>query len=262
MSSGGGKTQTTTQTNDPPAWAVPYFQQGLEKASGVANQNYQAYGGQRVAGFTQDQQMAQDATRNRAMYGSQALQGANNYVNSTLAGGPNPYTDEMVNQVTGDISRNFRDATAPNMMAQFNSAGAYGGSAQQQAMQGAQGAMADSIGQAATSIRSGAYEADQNRKMQAAQFAPQLAREDYYDMDRLGLQGSQQQNLWQSLLDSQYGDFTEQRDWSKNQLSSLSNMLGAIQGGTQTSTGANPNYTSGTQNAMSYAALLASMYGN
>lgn len=36
----------------------------------------------------------------------------------------------------------------------------------------------------------------------------------------------------QSLLDSDYGDFTEQRDWGANRLGVLTNALGAIQGGT------------------------------
>lgn len=63
MSSGGGKNTTTVQKSDPPAWAVPYFQSALGKASQVANQPYQQYGGPRVADFSNDQYAGFDLVR-------------------------------------------------------------------------------------------------------------------------------------------------------------------------------------------------------
>lgn len=41
----------------------------------------------------------------------------------------NAYTDQMVKQSGQDITNQYQNAVAPNLMAQFNSAGAYGGSA-------------------------------------------------------------------------------------------------------------------------------------
>ncbi|MFC3816634.1 hypothetical protein [Lysobacter sp. GCM10012299] len=63
MSSGGGKSTTTVQNSGPPQWSVGSFQNLINQANQVANQPYQAYGGQRIAGFTGDQQAAQDMIR-------------------------------------------------------------------------------------------------------------------------------------------------------------------------------------------------------
>jgi hypothetical protein len=48
----------------------------------------------------------------------------------------NEFSDAMVQQNAQDITQNYQNAVAPNLMAQFNAGGAYGGSAHQQAMEG------------------------------------------------------------------------------------------------------------------------------
>ena len=104
MSSGGKKTQTTTQTstNDPPAWSVPYFKKHLDSASKVANEAYTPYGGQRTAGAGM----------------------MNPYAD-------NEYTDSMVQQLGTDITNNYQNGIAPSLMGQLNQGGAFGGSAHQ-----------------------------------------------------------------------------------------------------------------------------------
>jgi hypothetical protein len=64
----------------------------------------------------------------------------------------------------------------------------------------------------------------------------------------------------QAGLDANYEQYKDGRDWSANRLGLLTNMLGSIKGGSQT--GANPNYTSASQNAATWATILASMYGS
>lgn len=49
MSSGGKKTSTTTSSNAPPAWSIPYFQGALNQAQGLANQQYTPYTGPQQA---------------------------------------------------------------------------------------------------------------------------------------------------------------------------------------------------------------------
>lgn len=94
--------------------------------------------------------------------------------------------------------------------------------------------------------------------------APGLDQARYYGADRLAGQGAVQQDWLQSLLDQNYGDFTEARDWDANRLGLLTNALASVNGGTSSSstgTQANPNYRSAGQNAAGYAALLASLWG-
>lgn len=148
----------------------------------------------------------------------------------------NPYTEQLVTDVAGDISRNFANVTQPGLMSQFQMGGAFGGSAHQQALQGAQGALAQQLGQAATGIRG--QQAD-------------ILRDEY--SKALGRQ--------QMGYDRSYDEFLRGQGWQTQQLSPLLQALSAIQGGTVSSTGANPNYRSAGQNAATAAALFASMYG-
>ncbi len=66
----------------------------------------------------------------------------------------------------------------------------------------------------------------------------------------------------QAGLDANYQQYLDQRDYGANRIGLMTNALGAIKGGTSSQTGANPNYVSAGQNAASYAAILASMYGS
>lgn len=103
MSSGGGKTTTTTQQSGPPEWAIPYYEGNMQALGNFVNQPFTA-------------QM-------------------NPYAS-------NAYADQQVKQLEGDITQQYQNGVMPSLMAQFNSAGAYGGSAHQQALQGSQEAYA------------------------------------------------------------------------------------------------------------------------
>lgn len=102
MSSGGKKTTTSTTVNNsgPPEWAIPYYQANMDAVANFVNQPYQPYTGQRVAG-----------------------------ANTMNPYASNQYADEQVKQLTGDIAHQYETSVAPNLMAQFNAGGAYGGSA-------------------------------------------------------------------------------------------------------------------------------------
>lgn len=100
MSSGGGSTTSQTSSKEPPGYAKPYYQNALNMAQNISNQPFTPYNGQRVAGMNQ----------------------ANPY-------GKNPYTGQLIQQQLQGMRQNYANNTHPNQEAQFNSAGAYGGSA-------------------------------------------------------------------------------------------------------------------------------------
>jgi hypothetical protein len=59
---GGGGNSTpekTTQTIDLPEWAKPYAKDALERGRALSNTPYQAYSGNRIAGFSPLQEQAQ-----------------------------------------------------------------------------------------------------------------------------------------------------------------------------------------------------------
>lgn len=279
MSSGGKKTQTTTQTSEPPAWAKPYFQQALGMAGNIANQPYQAYAGNLVAGLTGDQQQAADMIRNQAG-NTGLLDAGTGYVQSVLAGGgprnqyagANPYLDQMIANAQGDVVNQYQNATLPGLMSQFNAGGAYGGSAHQQAVNQANTTLANQLGQISTGLRSADYDRQvgieegylgrqQDAQMGALGAVPGLNQAGYLGAQMLGQQGSIEQINNQAQLDSAYNQYLDQRDWSANQLGVLGNILGTVQGGSSSMTGANSNYRSAGQNAATAAALIAAMYG-
>lgn len=70
MGGGGGSPSTTTQnvvqSTQLPQWYADYLQQVMGKAVGAANENYQPYTGQTVAGTTADQQAAYGQVRDIA----------------------------------------------------------------------------------------------------------------------------------------------------------------------------------------------------
>lgn len=289
MSTGGSKTQTTTATSEPPKWAVPYFQSALQQASNVANQPYQAYTGQQTAGLTADQNLATDLIRQQALAGQGGVDAGNNFVTGLLSGqgqftpqrnqfaGENPYLDQLVSNAQQDVTRAYTDATLPSLMSQFNAGGAYGGSAHQQALSQSQQNLADQLGRVSTNLRGQDYQNQQqldegylqrqqsaadsfrNSQLGALGALPSLNQAGYLGGQMLSQQGGLQQATNQAGLDTAYNNYLDERGWNANQLGVLTNALGAIQGGTSTQTGANPNYRSAGQNILSGAATLGGL---
>lgn len=134
----------------------------LNRANTVTNKPYVGYDGPRIADFSDDQLAGFDMVRNQAGQGSPLVDQAGQYVQNQLNGsngftaswnpyqgstvdvgsnpyaGANPHLDQMIGNASRDVTENFSNVTQPNMLAQFNAGGAYGGSAMQNAMQSQQ----------------------------------------------------------------------------------------------------------------------------
>lgn len=295
MSSGKKKTtNTTVSTNDPPAWAVPYYHQNLERASQLSQQPYIGYGGPTVAGFSGDQENAFEMARGQAAQNGQWQANAGDYINRTIGGefdnpyrdqknqyaGENPYLGNMIDAASRDITKKYSDNTLPTQLAQFNSGGAYGGSAMLQALSTGQQNLAQQLSDTNYQYRNADYDRqsglaesalnrnaslwnqDQQNRQSAMSFLPSLQQMGQSDANQLLRNGSLQQALQQQAINDDRDQFNEWRDWDANRLGLLSNALGSIKGGTSTGavTGDNPNYKSAGENTAGYLALLASMY--
>lgn len=262
----------------------------LNRANTVTNQPYVGYDGPRIAGFSDDQLAGFDMVRDQAGQ-NQLMDAGQNWLQGQISGhwgytpgtnqyaGQNPYLQQMIDNSTGDITRAYNNVTSPGISSAFSSGGAYGGSAHAQAVSESQRQLADQIGQTVTGLRSddynrqaqlaesalnrqqSAYAMNKGLEAQAMGMIPQFNSARYDDARALMNIGQQQQNLYQGVYDQGYDDFRDWRDYDANQLGVLANALGAVQGGTASQTGANPNYRSAGQNAAGYAALLASLWG-
>lgn len=204
--------------------------------------------------------------------------------------GQNQYLNQMVGDAQADVTNAYNTSVAPAISSAFSSGGAYGGSAHQQAASESQRQLAGELGRVSTNLRSADYDrqaqlaesglnrnaglagdllnrqqsawsTDQQNRFGAVDRLSELNSAKYGDAKALMNIGQQQQNLYQGLYDQGYEDFQDWRNYDQNQLGVLANALGSIQGGSQSQTGANPNYKSAGQNAAGYAALLASLWG-
>jgi hypothetical protein len=144
--SGSGGGDTTTTTAKPPEWMTPYLKGTLAFSKDVANQKYQPYGGQLVAGLDPMQKQAYDFTQSQlGLAGNQInqfAQGMNPLTkfqpdqvkagqlsNTNLDPYMNPYTNQVVNTSLAALDRERQQQQMQNA-GQAQAAGAFGGSRQ------------------------------------------------------------------------------------------------------------------------------------
>lgn len=195
MSSGGSKDQTVTQKSEPPAWAVPYFQDAVGRAQQVSSAPYTPYTGQLVASQTPDQMASQgmirsiasgpSAVANGQQYAAGLLGGQGQYQGGinpliggikggSISGGgatavgtnrflgqDNPTLDNMIAASSRDVTENFTNATMPSMLAQFQQGGAFGGTAMQNQMTSANNSLARGLGDISNQYRFQDYQTQQ-----------------------------------------------------------------------------------------------------
>jgi hypothetical protein len=214
MSKGGGASGTTTTRIEPDPEYKQAALQNYAFAQQVAQQPYQAYGGPRIAGFTQPQQEAMAAIRESPLSLGESM--ANFY---------NPYNQQVIQNTLGNIETQ-RLMQQQQSRAAAAKAGAYGGTRQavQEALQ------------------------QQSALQTGAQAAAQLAQQGFGQAAALGAQdiglrqqaaaglqgvGAQQQAMNQANLDLAYQDFMRQQNYPLQQLQILQQGLGQTNLGTQ-----------------------------
>jgi hypothetical protein len=256
----GGSSESTT--SGPPDWAVPYFQQFLQRGQQVADMPYQPYTGQTVAQFNPYQTQALDATAQRAIYGSPVNNAASGELTKTLSGGylnNNPYMDSLVNQAQGDVIRNYQDAILPSIDALDARSGSFGNSGVQAVLGQSRYQLGQTLGDISTNLRGADYAAERNRMQGAVGMAPTIANQDYVDANALLQAGGAYQGQEQRNLGDAYSRFTEARDYPKQQLATLGSTLGMNYGSQMTGPG--PNKGAGALGGALGGAQLGAMFG-
>ena len=251
--------QNVTQTSIP-EYAKPYVEKMLGKTEALTNSPYQAYQGERIAGFTPMQQQAQQnmanlqpaqqlgtATQLAGIGGLGSLGAGQQYQQMAT----NPYAMQayMSPYVENALQPQMREAARQSAMqgqqnmGQAVKAGAFGGSrfglmeAERQRNLGQQQAdiygrgMQTAFEQARDAQRFGA-DLGLRGYGQAGQMAATLGQ---LGQTQFGQQqgiiqgqssmGAQQQALEQQRLSQQYGDFQAQRQHPYTQLAFMSDML-------------------------------------
>lgn len=262
--------QTVTQT-DVPAYARPYVERMLGKTEALTSTPYQAYGGQRIAGFTPLQQQAFQGVANLApaqqlgtatqMSGIAGLQGlgaGQQYAQQATSPGAmqaymSPYTQLALEPQMREAAR--RSAMEGQMQqAQAVQRGAFGGSrstlleAERQRNLGQ--LQADIYGRGMQTAFEQARQAQQfgadlglrgvGAGIQAAGALGQLGQTQFgQQKDIIQGQlsaGEQQRALEQQRLQQAYQDFLTQRQYPYQQLAFMNDMLRGLPLSQQTQT--------------------------
>lgn len=217
--SGGG---TTTTTQEIPAELKPLATAYTNKAIGLSQQGYNPYQGQRYADLNPVQNTGLEMTVGRALQGSQTVNNAEGQLNQMIGGTSNPYLDAMygraADQVTSSVNSNFAQA------------GRYGSGAHT-------ASLTEGLGNMATDLYGGAYEADRGRQMQAIGMAPEFAQQDYADAGQMMNAGQILQDQQQQNLDYGYEQYQEAENLPYKQLAAMSGVFGSNLGGASKTTG-------------------------
>jgi hypothetical protein len=251
--------QNVTQTSIP-EYAKPYVEKMLGKTEALTNAPYQAYQGERIAGFTPMQQQAQQnmanlqpaqqlgtATQLAGIGGLGSLGAGQQFAQQAT----NPYAMQayMSPYVENALAPQMREAARQSaMQGQQNQAQAV----QQGAFGGARSAIVEAerqrnLGQQQADIYGRGMQSAFEQARQAQQFGADLGLRGYGQAGQMantlgqlgqtqfGQQqgiiqgqssmGQQQQALEQQRLAQQYSDFQAQRQYPYTQLAFMSDML-------------------------------------
>ncbi len=221
MSGGGGNQEVK---NEPWSGVQPYLSELFRYGQrDVLERPLEFYPQSTVVPFAPETEYGLGATTNRAYGGSPLNPMAQMQVGRTLAGdymaggeGYDAYLDSLMSQVQ------------PAVASQFGSAGRAGSPG-----------MAEALGRGIGRGMAPLYDAERSRMMGASSLAPQLAREDYYDMDRMLGVGAQRENLYGRELADQIARWDFEQGEPFGRLSRYSTLLqGGIPFGTRETSGA------------------------
>lgn len=212
MGGGGGGGGTSVTQQEIPRELKPLATAYTNKAITLGNQDYNPYQGQRYADLNAVQNQGLGMTVDRALQGSQTVDNAEGQLNQMIAGTSNPYLDAMygraADQVTSSVNGNFAQA------------GRYGSGAHT-------ASLTEGLGNMATDIYGGAYEADRGRQMQAIGMAPEFAQQDYADAGQIMNAGQILQDQQQQNLDFGYEQYQEEQNDPYKKLAAMAGVFGS-----------------------------------
>jgi len=240
--SGGSQPSTTTTTvkNELPEWAKPYSESLMSKGAAVSERPYEAYSGNRLAGFSPEQLQGMTGTMNRATQGNQAVNTGQSMLTNTLRGDylspdSNPWLRQNVDAAMGQAQGRLNS--------QFNNPGAFGSTAHQETM-------AKGLGGIGAQMYGQNYANERQNQMGAAGQALNYGQADYNDLNAMLGIGDTTRQLTQDQMTQAYNDWLEQRNYPLQQLDILGNTIGMATGnqGSTLSTAPNPNQSSSLAN--------------
>lgn len=239
---GGSSTPSrTTQTTEPPAFIQPFMQHGAEQALSLYNTGGpQYFRGNTVVPFSSQTEAGLAGTEARALSGNPATRAATNYATGLLNSAPssqfggesNPYLDAVFNRGA--------DAITQRLQGDFAASG--------RNIDAAAPVAADELGSLYAGVYAPSYERERDRMAQdisqqrslqgaVAGLTPQLAAQDYTDLNALLGVGGQVEDLTGRLIEDQAGRWDFAQNAPQINLDNyISRISGAFPGSSTTAT--------------------------
>lgn len=229
---------TAVTTSAPWGPQQPYLQRGFSEAERLYRQGGpQVYGQSTVAGFSRDTNAALNDISRTAQRGTPVAQSAQDQVNSTLKGdylNSNPYLDAMYNNAAQAVTRNYSEAVAPSIQANFGLAGRGGSNAYGNALDASQAQLGQQLSGMAANIYGGNYTNERNNQMAAAGMAPGTAQLNYFDASQQLNAGGMRDVYNQNVLNDKYNRFNQQQNRPYDNLGRYQQYINGTYGSTNT----------------------------
>jgi len=241
MGGGGGSPQKSTTTASIDPTIAPYVQYGLEEGKRLyESQAPTFFPGQTYVSPSAQTQEALRMAQERAMAGSPLTQAAQAETLATIQGrGVNPFLAgalEQTNRLSGeDYLRNIRQ-----LQSGASSMGRYGSAAQGQLTGQAQDVYARALAERGGQLAYQSAEAERARQMAAVGAAPQMAAQDYADIQRLLSVGGAREAQSAAELQDQINRFNFQQNLPQAKLSQFANLFSSVPQGSTTVQQATP----------------------
>jgi hypothetical protein len=185
--------------------------------------------GQGIAGIEQKAGMGSPVVAPAEELGARTLRG------DFLTAG-NPYLDEYFSRAARGVTAQYQNTIRPEIESRFAGAGGSGRGSYAAAVGRAQEGLGQSLGDLASQVYMGAYEAERGRQQQTLALSPVIQSLGYADMDQMLRAGALQQHEGQRLLDADVAKwrFQQMEPWQRAGLAS-----GIAYGGGPVSEGTN-----------------------
>lgn len=207
-----------------------------------------------ILGFNDQELSAQDAQQQYLMGGAPpGMAEMNQLATDTLSGKylspeSNPYLTSMYNVAADGVTKNYRDAIAPQQAAQAAMAGAFGGSASANEELRGQYGLGRNLSDMATQVYGDNYAKERQNQMQMQQMMPSLGQ--YNEnfnlnrLDRLGALGTNRRQLDQQMQDVGYENQMQRWEYPNKALLQFGQLFGmGATGQTSSTSQPNPNAT-------------------
>ena len=233
---------TTTGSSAPWSAQQPYLQHGFDQAKQLYDQGGpQYYQGQAYTPFAPQTNQALGMIQGRAMDGSPVNDAAQQQITGTLNGdflNSNPYLDATYDQAAGQVRRSIDS--------QFAGGGRYSGGAHQEIL-------GENLGDMATNLYGGNYQAERGRQMSMIPQANSIANNDYVDSSMLMNAGGVVQDQGDKVLNADMNRWNYNQNLPYTNLEQFNRNIAGNYGGETSQT--QPMYSNSTANNLFGTAL-------